>query len=164
MKKIGKWIGIIFAVFIVMGLIAAIFETDEQAATRELKNEQDKIAAAQVDADKLQAKAEKEEAKVKADAEQKEQDRKAVKTLSGIPNLGSRSEPELLTDCQVDIQNKLNNPRSMDIIHSNLKYKKEANHELWFQFYAKNQLNAESKHTGMCEFDDSGKLLSSKFE
>lgn len=89
---------------------------------------------------------------------------KTVKTLSGIPNLGNRSEAELLTDCQVDIQNKLNNPRSMDIIHSNLKYKKETNHELWFQFYAKNQLNAESKHTGMCEFDDNGKLLSSKFE
>ena len=34
----------------------------------------------------------------------------------------------------------------------------------WFQFYAKNQLNAESKYTAMCEFDDSGKLLSSKFE
>lgn len=164
MKKILKWVGIFFAVIFVIGIIAAIFETDEQAAARELKNEQDKIAAAQVDADKLQAKAEKEEAKVKADAEQKEQERKAVKTLSGIPNLGGRSEPELLTDCQVDIQNKLNNPRSMDIIHSNLKYKKEANHELWFQFYAKNQLNAESKHTGMCEFDDSGKLLSSKFE
>lgn len=164
MKKIGKWIGIIFAVFIVMGLIAAIFETDEQAADRELKAEQDKAVSAQVDADKLQAKADKQAAKDKVVSDRKEQERKAVKTLSGIPNLGGRSEAELLTDCQVDIQNKLNNPRSMDIIHSNLKYKKETNHELWFQFYAKNQLNAESKHTGMCEFDDSGKFLSSKFE
>ena len=89
---------------------------------------------------------------------------KAVKTRSGIPNLGGRSEAELLTDCQVDIQNTLTNPRSMDIIHSDLKYKKEVNHELWLQFYAKNQLNAESKHTGKCEFDDDGKILSSKFE
>lgn len=89
---------------------------------------------------------------------------KKVTTRSGIPNLGDRSEAELLTDCQIDIQNKLSNPRSMDIVYSNLKYKKEPNHELWFQFYAKNQLNAESKHTAMCEFDDSGKLLSSKFE
>ena len=88
----------------------------------------------------------------------------AVKTRSGIPNLGDRSEAELLTDCQVDIQSKLSNPRSMDIIYSDLKYKKEVNHELWLQFYAKNQLNAESKHTGKCEFDDNGKLLSSKFE
>ncbi len=88
----------------------------------------------------------------------------AVKTQSGIPNLGDRSEAELLTDCQVDIQNKLSNPRSMDIIYSDLKYKKEVNHELWLQFYAKNQLNAESKHTGMCEFDDNGILLASKFE
>lgn len=164
MKKIGKWIGIIFAVFIVIGLIAAIFETDEQAADRELKAEQDKAVSAQVDADKLQAKADKQAAKDKVVSDSKEQERKAIKTLSGIPNLGGRSEAELLTDCQVDIQNKLNNPRSMDIIHSNLKYKKETNHELWFQFYAKNQLNAESKHTGMCEFDDSGKFLRSKFE
>ncbi|MDN3398733.1 hypothetical protein QL919_08340 [Psychrobacter sp. APC 3426] len=89
---------------------------------------------------------------------------KPVATQSGIPNLGGRSEAELLTDCQIDIQNKLSNPRSMDIIYSDLKYKKEVNHELWLQFYAKNQLNAESKHTGMCEFDDNGKLLSSKFE
>lgn len=91
------------------------------------------------------------------------QEKKAT-TRSGIPNLGGRSEAELLTDCQIDIQNKLSNPRSMDIIYSDLKYKKEPNHELWFQFYAKNQFNAESKHTAMCEFDDSGKLLSSKFE
>lgn len=142
-----------------LGFIALIFESDEDRVARELKNEQDKIAAAQVNADKLQAKAEKKAAKDKADAE-----RKVIKTLSGIPNLGDKSEAELLTNCQIDIQNKLNNPRSMDIIHSNLKYKKEPNHELWFQFYAKNQFNAESKHTGMCEFDDNGELLLSKFE
>ena len=115
-------------------------------------------------AEKLQAKADKQAAKEKAEADEKERKQRAVKTLSGIPNLGGRSEPELLTDCQIDIQNKLSNPRSMDIIHSNLKYKKEPNHELWFQFYAKNQFNAESKHTAMCEFDDEGNLLSSKFE
>lgn len=85
-------------------------------------------------------------------------------TRSGIPNLGGKSEAELLTDCQVDIQSNLSNPRSMDIIYSDLKYKKEVNHELWLQFYAKNQLNAESKHTGMCEFSDDGNLLTSKFE
>ena len=164
MMKILKWIGIIFALMVALGVILVLLETDEQTAARELENKQAEVAAAQVKAEKLQAKAEKEEAKVKADAEQKEQERKAVKTLSGIPNLGGRSEPELLTDCQVDIQNKLNNPRSMDIIHSNLKYKKEPNHELWFQFYVKNQFNAESRHTAMCEFDDDGNLLSSKFE
>ena len=98
-----------------------------------------------------------------SDASTEQQEKKAT-TRSGIPNLGGRSEAELLTDCQIDIQNKLSNPRSMDIVYSDLKYKKEPNHELWFQFYAKNQLNAESKHTAMCEFDDSGKLLTSKFE
>lgn len=157
--KALKWIGIVFAVLFVIGIIAAIFETDDQAAARELENEQDKISAAQVDADKAQVKVDKQAAKDKADA-----DKKIVKTRSGIPNLGGKSEPQLVTDCQIEIQNKLNNPRSMDIIYSGLKYKKEPNHELWFQFYAKNQLNAESKHTGMCEFDDNGNLLSSKFE
>ena len=99
-----------------------------------------------------------------ATSEPDAKDETAATTRSGIPNLGGRSEAELLTDCQVDIQNKLSNPRSMDITYSNLKYKKEVNHELWLQFYAKNQLNAESKHTGMCEFSDDGNLLTSKFE
>ena len=166
MKKILKWVGIVFAVIFIIGIIAAIFETDEQAAARELDTKNKEVAAEQVKADKLQDKADKQAAKDKAEADKKEQERKAkiVKTRSGIPNLGDRSEAELLTDCQIDIQNKLSNPRSMDIIYSNLKYKKEPNHELWFQFNTKNQFNAESKHTGMCEFDDDGKLLSSKFE
>lgn len=164
MKKILKWIAVVFAVIFIIGIIAAIFETDEQAAARELDAKNKEVAAEQVKAEKLQAKADKQAAKEKEEADKKEQKRKAVKTLSGIPNLGGRSEAELLTDCQIDIQGKLSNPRSMDIIHSNLKYKKEPNHELWFQFYAKNQFNAESKHTGMCEFDDDGNLLSSKFE
>lgn len=159
MKKILKWFGIFFAVLFAIGIVAAIFETDEQAAARELETKQAKVVAAQVDAEKQQAKADKQAAKDKAEAE-----KKIVKTRSGIPNLGGKSEPELITDCQIDIQNKLSNPRSMDIISSNLKYKKEVNHELWFQFYAKNQFNAESKHTAMCEFDNGGNLLSSKFE
>lgn len=164
MKKALKWFLIFTAVMVVLGIIAAIFETDEQAAARELETKNKEVAAAQVKAEKLQAKADKQAAKEQAEAEEKERERKAIKTLSGIPNLGGKSEAELLTNCQIDIQDKLSNPRSMDIIHSNLKYKKEPNHELWFQFYAKNQFNAESKHTGMCEFDDNGKLLSSKFE
>lgn len=147
------------AVILLLGVISLIFESDEDKAARESKLEQDKVAADQDKAEKLQAKADEKAAKEKAEAEEK-----VVKTRSGIPNLGGKSEPELVTDCQIDIQSKLTNPRSMDIIYHNLKYKKEPNHELWFQFYAKNQFNAESKHTGMCEFDDEGNLLSSKFE
>lgn len=164
MKTALKWFAIFMGVLLILGVISLIFESDEDRAARESKLEQDKIAADQGEADRLQAKVDEQAAKDKADADKKEQERKAVKTRSGIPNLGGKSEAELVTDCQVDIQDKLSNPRSMDIINSNLKYKKEPNHELWFQFYAKNQFNAESKHTGMCEFDDDGKLLSSKFE
>ena len=159
MKTAIKWFAIFMGVILLLGIISLIFESDEDKAARESKLEQDKIAADQDKADKLQAKADKQAAKEKAEAEEK-----VVKTRSGIPNLGGKSEPELVTDCQIAIKNKLNNPRSMDIIYSNLKYKKEPNHELWFQFYAKNQFNAESKHTGMCEFDDNGNLISSKFE
>ena len=164
MKTALKWFAIFMGVLLILGVISLIFESDEDRAARESKLEQDKIAADQGEADRLQAKVDEQAAKDKADADKKEQERKAVKTRSGIPNLGGRSEAELLTDCQIDIQNKLSNPRSMDIVYSDLKYKKEPNHELWFQFYAKNKFNAESKHTAMCEFDDSGKLLSSKFE
>lgn len=157
--KIIKWIGVIFLALVVIGMLVLALESDEDKAARELKNEQDKIAATQVEADKLQAKADKQAAKENAEA-----DKKVVKTRSGIPSLGGKSEPELVTACQINIQNKLSNPRSMDVINSDLKYKKELNHELWFQFYAKNQFNSESKHTAMCEFDDDGNLLSSKFE
>lgn len=153
MKKLLKWFLIFMALMVIAGIFAAIFETDEQAAARELKNEQDKAKATQIEASKIQAKADKQAEK-----------EKAVVTRSGIPNLGGKSEPELVTDCQIDIQDKLNNPRSMDIVYSDLRYKKEVHHELWFQFYAKNQFNAESKHTAMCEFDNDGNLLSSKFE
>lgn len=148
--KALKWVGVVFALMMALGVILVLLETDEQTAAREAEYKQVEVATAQVKAEKLQAEAETA--------------KKAVKTRSGIPNLGGKSEPELVTECQVDIQDKLSNPRSMDIINSNLKYKKELNHELWFQFYAKNQFDAESKHTGMCEFDDDGNLLSSKFE
>lgn len=164
MKRVLKWFLIFTAVMVLGGIVAALFETDEQAAARELDTKNKEVAAEKVKAEKLQAKAENQAAKEKAEAVEKERKRRAFKTRSGIPNLGGRSEPELLTDCQIDIQNKLKNPRSMNIINSNLKYKKELNHELWFQFYAKNQFNAESKHTAMCEFNDEGNLLSSKFE
>jgi len=157
--KALKWFGIVFALIMALGVVLVLFETDEQTAAREAEYKQAEVEKAQAKAEKLQAKADKQAAKDKSEAE-----KKIVKTRSGIPNLGGKSEPELITDCQIDIQNKLSNPRSMDIISSNLKYKKELNHELWFQFYAKNQFNAESKHTGMCEFDDDGNLLSSKFE
>ncbi|KAF0567377.1 hypothetical protein FQV37_2323 [Psychrobacter nivimaris] len=157
--KALKWVGIAFALMMALGVVLVLLETDEQTAAREAEYKQAEIEKAQVKAEKLQAKADKQAAKDKVEAE-----KKIVKTRSGIPNLGGKSEPELITDCQIDIQNKLSNPRSMDIISSNLKYKKELNHELWFQFYAKNQFNAESKHTAMCEFDNDGNLLSSKFE
>ncbi|NYR09613.1 hypothetical protein [Psychrobacter sp. BI730] len=157
--KALKWVGIVFALMMALGVVLVLFETDEQAAAREAEYKQAEVEKAQVKAEKLQAKEDKQAAKDKDEAAEK-----VVKTRSGIPNLGGKSEPELITVCQIDIQDKLSNPRSMDVINSNLKYKKELNHELWFQFYAKNQFNAESKHTAMCEFDNDGNLLSSKFE
>ena len=72
MKKTLKWIGIIFVVFIAITIIAAIFETDEQAAARKLKSEQDKIASTQVNADKIQVKADIQPVKEKVITEKAE--------------------------------------------------------------------------------------------
>lgn len=160
---------IIGVILFLTGIVVGV-GNEEQMKVAQEKNalrleqiEKDKLEKKKAE-DERQAKEDKLKADKQAAKEKAESKEKVVKTRSGIPNLGGKSEPELVTDCQIDIQSKLSNPRSMDIIYSNLKYKKEPNHELWFQFYAKNQFNAESKHTGMCEFDDSGELLSSKFE
>ena len=168
MKKTLKWIGIVFAVLFAIGIIAAIFETDEQAAARELKNEQDKIVAAQVDADKLQTKAEKQA--IKESTEPKNDAGNSLNSLVADnkpdPSIGGKSRMEVLTECQVAIKAKLTNPRSFDtkireVIHK--KYEDGGEHLVGFKFYAKNQFNAESEHMGVCAFDGNGKRLTAEY-
>lgn len=171
MKKILKWVGIVFLILFAIGIIAAIFETDEQAAARELKNEQDKIAAAQVKAEKLQAKADKHAAKEKADAEKEAASNNPLNSLVSDnkpdPTIGGKSRMEVLVECQVAIQDQLSNPRSFDvktreIIHK--KYEDGGEHLVGFKFYAKNQFNAESEHMGVCAFDGNGKRLTAEYK
>lgn len=64
MKKILKWIAVVFAVLFLIGIIAAIFETDEQKAARELDTKNKEAVAEQVKAEK-QAAREREKLKGK---------------------------------------------------------------------------------------------------
>lgn len=171
MKKTLKWIGIVFAVLFVIGIIAAIFETDEQAAARELKNEQDKIAATQANAEKAKAKADKQAAKEKAEADKKVVSNTPLNSLvednKPDPTIGGKSRMEAFVECQVAIQKQLSNPRSFDVktrevIHK--KYEDGGEHLVGFKFYAKNQFNAESEHMGVCAFDGDGKRLTAEYK
>ncbi len=82
--------------------------------------------------------------------------------------VGQKTEAEILTECQIDIQKSLKSPRSMDIEFSGIAHREAPdnidNHQIWFQFYAENSFGAESKHTASCTFDKDGKLIKSRFE
>lgn len=160
MKKTLKWVGIFFAVLFAIGIIAAIFETDEQAAARELKNEQDKIAATPQKAEK----AVEDNAPEPANAT-------PIDTLVADnqpdPTIGGKTRMEVLVECQTAIQKQLSNPRSFDvktreIIHK--KYEDGGEHLVGFKFYAKNQFNAESEHMAVCAFDHNGKRLTAEYK
>lgn len=150
MKKTLKWVGIVFALLFVIGIIAAIFETDEQAAAREAKAAQDKIAAAQVDADRLKAKADKQAAKDKAE----------------VVDDGRMSKVELYVECQVKVQNSLKSPRSFDPERRSLKYivKENGNPLIGFDFYAENSFGGEEIHQAVCEFDKNDKIVSAGYK
>ena len=88
---------------------------------------------------------------------------------SSEPNyfVGELTEVEAITNCQIEIQKSLKNPRSMDIEIGNAQYltpPEKPNHEVWFQFYAENSFGGESKHTAMCGFDAEGNIIESRFE
>jgi len=160
MKKTLKWVGIFFAVIFAIGIIAAIFETDEQAAARELKNEQDKTGTTVQKAEK----AVEDNAPEPANAT-------PIDTLVADnqpdPTIGGKTRMEVLVECQTAIQKQLSNPRSFDvktreIIHK--KYEDGGEHLVGFKFYAKNQFNAESEHMAVCAFDHNGKRLTAEYK
>ena len=160
MKKTLKWVGIFFAVIFAIGIIAAIFETDEQAAARELKNERDKTETTVQKAEKTV----KDNAPEPANAT-------PIDTLVADnqpdPTIGGKTRMEVLVECQTAIQKQLSNPRSFDvktreIIHK--KYEDGGEHLVGFKFYAKNQFNAESEHMAVCAFDHNGKRLTAEYK
>lgn len=160
MKKTLKWVGIFFAVIFAIGIIAAIFETDEQAAARELKNEQDKTGTTVQKAKKTV----EDNAPEPANAT-------PIDTLVADnqpdPTIGGKTRMEVLVECQTAIQKQLSNPRSFDvktreIIHK--KYEDGGEHLVGFKFYAKNQFNAESEHMAVCAFDHNGKRLTAEYK
>ncbi|KAF0567443.1 hypothetical protein FQV37_2220 [Psychrobacter nivimaris] len=150
MKKTLKWVGIFFAVIFIIGIIAAIFETDEQAAARELDTKNKEVAAEQVKAEKLQAKADKQAAKDKAE----------------VVDDGRMSKIELYVECQVKVQNSLKNPRSFDPERRSLKYlvKENGNQLIGFDFYAENSFGGEEIHQAVCEFDKNDKIVSAGYK
>lgn len=151
MKKILKGFGIFVAILFVFGIVAAIFETDEQAAAREAKFKQEQAAEDQAKADKIQAKADKEAAKqaakqAKIDARAKEKDK--ISDLS------------LYFACKPKVQEKLSNPKSFDPSITSLKYNFVDNqHIVGFDFYAKNAFGGEVMQQGICSFDVDGNIL-----
>lgn len=171
MKKILKWVGIVFAILFIIGVIAAIFETDEQAADRELDTKNKEVAAEQVKAEKLQAKADKQAAKEKEEADKKAVGKTPLNSLvednKPDPTIGGKSRMEAFVECQVAIQKQLSNPRSFDVktrevVHK--KYEDGGEHLVGFKFYAKNQFNAESEHMAVCAFDGNGKRLTAEYK
>ena len=150
MKKAIKWFLIFTAVMVVLGIIAAIFETDEQAAAREAEHKQAEVEKAQAKAEKLQAKADKQAAQEKSEP---------------IDD-GRMSKIELYVECQVKVQNSLKNPRSFDPERRSLKHmvKEDGNQLIGFDFYAANSFGGEEIHQAICEFDKNDKITSAGYK
>lgn len=151
---------VLSAIIIVIGVIAGLFESSDDKAARELKNEQDKIAATPQKAEK----AVEDNASEPANAT-------PIDTLVADnqpdPTIGGKTRMEVLVECQTAIQKQLSNPRSFDvktreIIHK--KYEDGGEHLVGFKFYAKNQFNAESEHMAVCAFDHNGKRLTAEYK
>ena len=144
--KALKWVGIVFALMMALGVVLVLFETDEQTAAREAEYKQAEVEKAQAKAEKLQAKADKQAAKDKAEP---------------IDD-GRMSKIELYAECQVKVQNSLKNPRSFDPERRSLKHmtKEDGNQLIGFDFYAANSFGGEEIHQAICEFDKSDKIIS----
>lgn len=151
MKKILKWVGIVFAILFIIGIIAAIFETDEQTAARELDTKNKEVAAEQVKAEKLQAKADKQAAK---------EAQKQAKIDEKVKEKDKISDISLYFDCKPKIQAQLKNPKSFDPKVLSLKYNFVDNqHIIGFDFYAKNSFGGEIMQQAICSFDVDGNIL-----
>lgn len=154
MKKILKWFGIFFAVLFVIGIVAAIFETDEQAAARELETKQAEEVAAQVKAEKLQAEAEARAAKEAAQAKAKIAKDKEYATSKAV----------LVTNCQLAIKPQLKNPKSMDIDYRQTALGETSDGQLGVKmyYYAENSFGATPLSIVVCLFDTDGNLVEYK--
>lgn len=151
MKKTLKWIVI---VGVIIFLLSTLFETEDQAAAREVKEKQEELVAAQVEADKLQAKAEKQAAKQKAEAESK----------AARDRENATSKAVLVTTCQLAIKPQLKNPKSMDIDYRQTALGETSDGQLGVKmyYYAENSFGATPLNVAVCLFDADGNLVEYK--
>ena len=154
MKKTLKVLFYVFCSLMVIGILAAIFETDEQAAIRELDTKNKEIAAEQVKAEKLQTKADKESEKAKAEAE--------VKVANDKKN--ATSKVVLVTTCQLAIKPQLKNPKSMKLDWHQTAMGEMSTGQLGVRmyYYAENSFGATPLSIVNCLFDTDGNLLEYK--
>lgn len=151
MKKILKWFVI---VGVIIFLLSTLFETEDQAAAREVKEKQEELVAAQVEADKLQAKYEKQAAEQKAEAESK----------AARDRENATSKAVLVTTCQLAIKPQLKNPKSMDIDYRQTTLGETSDGQLGVKmhYYAENSFGATPLNVAVCLFDADGNLVEYK--
>ena len=150
MKKILKWIAVVFAVLFLIGIIAAIFETDEQEAARELDAKNKEAVAEQVKAEK-QAARDRE----KAEREAEKAEKKAAKERER-----NTSDVVLITNCQLAIMPNLKNPKSMDVnMRQSKAFPITDGYGVNLYYYAQNSFGAMILNTAQCEFNSDGALL-----
>ncbi|AKI27705.1 hypothetical protein [Moraxella phage Mcat17] len=145
MKKLLKWFGIIFAVFLGIGALAVALETPEQKAEREAQAAEEK---AQREADK----AEREHLEAQKAAEKAEKEKQ--KHLQSL-------QSELLAYCQIEIKKYLHNKKSMDTDYKTVRIWESdiGTYRVGFEFNATNLYGAEVTHKAVCEFDKDKKLI-----
>lgn len=145
MKKLLKWFGIIFAVFLGIGALAVALETPEQKAEREAQAAEEK---AQREADK----AEREHLEAQKAAEKAEKEKQ--KHLQSL-------QSELLAYCQIEIKKYLHNKKSMDTDYKTVRIWESdiGTYRVGFEFNATNLYGAEVIHKAVCEFDKDKKLI-----
>lgn len=149
MKKFLKWVAIFCGIVMLIGVIAVALETPEQKAEREgkmaaEKAEKDRLEAEQAEKDRLEA-----EAKAKEEAEKEKQ-----KHLQSL-------QSELLTYCQLEIQEQLHNKKSMETDHYSVRTWESdiGTYRVGFEFNATNIYGAAVTHKAVCEFDKNKKLI-----
>lgn len=145
MKKLLKWFGIIFAVFLGIGALAVALETPEQKAEREAQAAEEK---AQREADK----AEREHLEAQKAAEKAEKEKQ--KHLQSL-------QSELLAYCQIEIKKYLHNKKSMDTDYKTVRIWESdiGTYRVGFEFNATNLYGAEVTHKAVCEFDKDKNLI-----
>lgn len=162
-KTILKWWYISWGIIILVGLCGLGIESEAQTAERAARHAQEAQQAAVNKLDKAKAKESAIRAKIEADKQaaiKAEYDRADE---NGIIMQGATATE--ITECQYTFKNELYNPKSMNISFmtqfKDVKLDDPNQYSIMFEFYAKNQYNADVRHIAKCIFNKSNKELQS---